>query len=53
MEEKLYTKTEVEQLFEKARIEIMDMTYDGDYPACFVSEGLLKSWLKENLKSFS
>ena len=47
--QKLYTREEVERLFEKARIEMMDLTCQGDAPYSFVDKEELKQWLKENL----
>lgn len=44
-----WSKEEVIAIFEKARIDIMDMTFDGDFPECYVSKEELFEWIEENL----
>ena len=44
-----WSREEIIAIFEKARIDIMDMTFDGDFPECYVSKEELFEWIEENL----
>lgn len=44
-----WNREEIIALFEKARVDIMDMTFDGDFPECYVSKEELFEWIEENL----
>ena len=49
VENKLYTHEEVVALFEKARVELMDKSFNGDAPDSYVDKNELEKRLKENL----